>query len=58
MAVLPEDSAHHRWEDRTVRERPVRNGKTGIVAGNKSAGDEQQESTRGRKHGEAMHAVI
>ncbi len=33
---------------------PIRDGQTGIIAGDQPARDDQQESQRGNKHGKAM----
>ena len=34
--------------------RPVRDGQSGIVAGDQPAGNDQQQGQRGNKHGKAM----
>jgi len=48
--------ANHLWDLEQMAEarRPVRDGQTGVVAGDQPSGNNQQEGQRGNKYGKAM----
>ena len=54
MAVLIENSADHGRSERTVRERPIRNGEAGIVGRDQRPGDEQEKRAHGGEDGEPV----
>ena len=56
VAVFIEDAAFHGWHDFAIGERPIRHGKTGIAAGNRAAGDNQQKCAESQDHRPAMQS--
>ena len=60
MTVLPLNAANHvgHLVDGSESCRPIRHGKTGIVAGHQGPGNNQNESRAGGEHGEYMVCAI
>ena len=57
MAVLIENSAYHGRSERSIGERPIGNRKAGVIGGDQSAGNEQEEGACRSENGETVDVL-